>query len=207
MVDILMVRSIRYFIEDPTDMNFAYALLLDPEYGLLDGIVPHRQVPIYKAGKANVDPDTPDLASALSGPDRDSYHAAMLLEIEQLEKLECWDVVGRSELPPGANVLPRTWAFKLKRYPDGRARKHKACFCARGDLQIEGKDYTDKWAPIVSWLTVRMLLCLSISQGWKTRQVDFDNAFVQADIDLPELYVKCPTGFQSPDHHELSFFI
>jgi Reverse transcriptase (RNA-dependent DNA polymerase) len=169
------------------------ALLLDPEYGLLDGIVP---------GKANVDPDTPDLASALSGPDWDLYRAAILLEIEQLEKLECWDVMGQSELPSGANILPGTWAFKLKRYPDGRARKHKARFCARGDLQIEGKDYTDKWAPVVSWSTVRMLLCLSISQGWKTRQVDFDNAFVQADIDVPELYVKCPTGFQSPDHDE-----
>ena len=47
-----------------------------------------------------------------------------------------------------------------------------------------------------------MLLCLSISQGWKTRQVDFDNAFVQADIDLPEIYIKCPAGFRSPDHDD-----
>ena len=183
-------------------MNFAYALLLDPEFGLLDGAVPHRPMRIYKAGKVNVDPDTPDLATAMSGPDREKYRAAMKAEIEQLEGLNCWDVVARSELPSGANVLPGTWAFKLKRYPDGRARKHKARFCARGDLQIEGKDYTDKWAPVVSWSTVRMLLCLSISQGWKTRQVDFDNAFVQADIDLPEIYIKCPAGFRSPDHDD-----
>ena len=48
-----------------------------------------------------------------------------------------------------------------------------------------------------------MLLCLSISQGWKTRQVDFDNAFIQAAIDLPEVYdVRCPAGFDSPDHNE-----
>jgi Reverse transcriptase (RNA-dependent DNA polymerase) len=47
---------------------------------------------------------------------------------------------------------------------------------------------------------VRMMLCLSISHGWKTHQVDFDNAFVQATIDLPEVYVKCPAGFDSPDH-------
>jgi Reverse transcriptase (RNA-dependent DNA polymerase) len=47
-----------------------------------------------------------------------------------------------------------------------------------------------------------MLLCLSISQGWKTRQVDFDNTFVQAAIDLPELYIKCPAGFESPEHEE-----
>jgi Reverse transcriptase (RNA-dependent DNA polymerase) len=45
-----------------------------------------------------------------------------------------------------------------------------------------------------------MLLCLSISQGWKTCQVDFDNAFIQADIDLPEIYIKCPAGFELHDH-------
>jgi Reverse transcriptase (RNA-dependent DNA polymerase) len=197
---ILLSRSIRHYLQNPTDLNFAYALLLDHEYGLLDGAIPHRPVPIYKAGKANVDPDYPDLATALSGPDRHLFKEAMRAEIKQLEDLSCWDVIARSELPQDANVLPGTWAFRLKRYPDGHARKHKARFCARGDLQIEGKDYTDKFDPVVSWSTVRMLMCLSISQGWKTRQVDFDNAFVQAAIDLPEVYVKCPAGFESLDH-------
>ena len=37
------------FIQDPTDMNFTYALLLDPEFGLLDGAVPHCPLRIYKA--------------------------------------------------------------------------------------------------------------------------------------------------------------
>eukprot|EP00956_Cyclotella_meneghiniana_P011311 scaffold15927_cov76-Cyclotella_meneghiniana.AAC.1 len=31
-----------------------------------------------------------------------------------------------------------TWAFKCKRYPDGRVKKFKARFCARGDRQVEG---------------------------------------------------------------------
>jgi Reverse transcriptase (RNA-dependent DNA polymerase) len=199
---ILLSRSVRYFIEAPSDMNFAYALLLDPEYGVLDGVVPHLPIPIYKAGKSNVDPDTPDIGAAMSGPHREQYREAMKVEIDQLEALDCWDIVAKSQVPAHANVLPGTWAFKLKRYPDGRPRKFKARFCARGDLQIEGKDYTDKFAPVVSWSTVRMLLCLSISQGWKTRQIDFDNAFVQADIDLPEVYVKCPAGFDSGEHDE-----
>ena len=180
-----MSRSITYYIQEPTDMNFAYALLLDPEYGLLDGVMPHRPAPLYKAGKVTADPDTPDIGTALSGPDAHLFCDAMQVEIQQLEDLNCWDVVAKSDLPPGANILPGTWAFKLKRYPDGRAREHKARFCACSDLQIKGKDYTDKWAPVVSWSTVRMLLCLSISQGWKTRQVNFDNVFVQADINLP----------------------
>ena len=43
-------------------------------------------------------------------------------------------------------------------------------------------DYFEKWAPTVSWATVRMLLCLTLSQGWVTKQVDFSNAFVQATL-------------------------
>eukprot|EP00804_Cyclotella_cryptica_P006884 CCRYP_020802-RA/>CCRYP_020802-RA protein AED:0.48 eAED:0.48 QI:0/0/0/1/0/0/2/0/93 len=36
------------------------------------------------------------------------------------------------------HVLPSTWAFRLKRFPNGLAKKFKARFCIRGDRQIEG---------------------------------------------------------------------
>jgi len=39
----------------------------------------------------------------------------------------------RSQVPKGANTLPLTWAYKLKRYPDGRPRKFKVRLCVRGD--------------------------------------------------------------------------
>ena len=58
-------RSIRRFIGDPADMNYAYALLLDPEFGILDGMVPHH--PLYKTATSKVDPDTPDMATAMGG--------------------------------------------------------------------------------------------------------------------------------------------
>ena len=38
------------------------------------------------------------------------------------------------------NILPSTWAFRCKWYPDGSVRKLKARFCARGDKQGEGID-------------------------------------------------------------------
>ena len=81
------------------------------------------------------------------------------------------------------NVLPSTWAFKCKRYPDGMIRKLKARFCARGDKQIEGIDYFDTFAPVVNWTTVRLMLILSIILSLATRQVDYTAAFVHAPID------------------------
>lgn len=86
------------------------------------------------------------------------------------------------EKPKSVNVIPSTWAFNVKRYPDGRFIKFKAIFCVRRDFQQDGVDYTKPYSPVVSWSTVRTLLCLSMREGWKSRQVDFTNAFALADL-------------------------
>ena len=75
----------------------------------------------------------------------------MQVELHTLiKKFDCWDYVPN----PKKNVLPSTWAFKIKRYPDGQVKKFKACFCARGDRQKEGIDYFETWAPVAMWYTV-----------------------------------------------------
>ena len=96
---------------------------------------------------------------------------------------------------PSKHILQGTWAFKRKRFPDGRIRKLKARFCVRGDQQIEGVDFFESFAPVVQWSTVRLILILVLKFGLETRQVDFNNAFVQADC-KEEVYVECPQGFE-----------
>ena len=63
---------------------------------------------------------------------------------------------------------------------------------------MEGIDYYESYAPVASWTTIRMLLCLSVNQGWFTKQVDFSNAFVQAKL-TEEVYVSVPKGFASEE--------
>ena len=118
----------------------------------------------------------------------------MSKEIEELESHGTWTVIKKSSLPRGANLLPSTWAFKIKRHPDGRMRKHKARFCCRGDTQIAGVDFFESYAPVVAWSTVRMVMNIAIQQGWATRQVDFSNAFVQATLE-EEVYLEMPAMF------------
>ena len=112
------------------------------------------------------------------------------------------------------NILPGTWAFKIKQYPDGLVKKLKARFCARGDRQIEGVDFFDTFAPVVNWTTVRLLLILTAQLGLATKQVDYTAAFIHADIDLPPnfhemskeeqrrqgVHVEMPRGFAKPRH-------
>jgi hypothetical protein len=160
--------------------------------------------------KANAE-DTPTWEQAMNGPDQDGYMQACQKETDTLvEDKDAWDVVA---CEPWMNVLPSTWAFKCKRYPDGTINKLKSRFCVRGDKQVKGVDFCDMFTPVVNWTTVRlMLLILSIVLGLSTHQVNYTAAFVHAPIDkdpdwdslTPEeqehhgIFVEMPRGFSEP---------
>jgi hypothetical protein len=99
------------------------------------------------------------------------------------------------------SILPSTWAFKLKRYPDGTVKKYKARFCVRSDCQIEGVDFWETWAPVVQWSTVCTMMVLSTKLGLKSAQADITGAFVHADLGKDEhIYVRQPRGMsRGPD--------
>jgi Reverse transcriptase (RNA-dependent DNA polymerase) len=113
--------------------------------------------PMALAAKAS-DEDMPNWAQAMNGPNREGFWDACQTEFDTLKGMDTWDVVNRESW---MNVLPSTWAFKIKRFPNGLVKKLKARFCARGDKQIEGVDFFDTFAPVVSWTTVRLMLILS----------------------------------------------
>ena len=88
--------------------------------------------------------------------------------------------------------------FRAKRFPHGGLRKLKAWFCVRGDKHEAGVDYFKTYFPVVSWTTIWMMLALSTVLGLKTKQVDFSNAFAQAELHEDEdVYVQLPQDFDS----------
>ncbi len=74
--------------------------------------------------------DNPNWHQAMNGPFADEYWKAAEKEIITLEGMGAWDVV---EHENHMNV----WAFKCKRFPNDTVKKFNACFCARGDQQLE----------------------------------------------------------------------
>ncbi len=110
-----------------------------------------------KAKAAASKEDNPNWHDATTGDFADEYWEAMRVEIKTLESMGAWEVVEREE---DMNVIRSTWAFKCKRYPDGLIKKFKARFCARGDMQLEGIDFFETYAPVVQWTTVRLMLIL-----------------------------------------------
>jgi hypothetical protein len=114
----------------------------------------------------------------------------MRIELHTLvNKFDCWDYVPN----PGKNVLPSTWAFKIKHYPGGHVKKFKARFCARGDRQIVGVNYFETWAPVVMWSTVCIVMALAATLNLISVQCDITGAFIHVCVPATEtIYVHQP---------------
>jgi hypothetical protein len=140
----------------PTQHSKMIALLqlaTDPFTNEIDGVL-HPCLLSSKASQA----DNPTYADPMNDPHRDGFYEGLVKKLKTLTDMECWEVVKRV---PGSNVLPSTWAFKLKRFPDGSLSKYKERFCTEGHRQVEGVDFFDTFAPVVNWTTFRLLLFLS----------------------------------------------
>jgi Reverse transcriptase (RNA-dependent DNA polymerase) len=117
-------------------------------------------------------------------------------EVTSLEKQNTWDIVPKLEaFNAGKMILPGTWAFCCKCTTDGEIKKHKACYCVRGDLQ---KDVFETFGPVVQWTTVQILMVYALIYGLCTECIDFSNAFVQAELKDP-VYIHLPRGSDAPD--------
>jgi hypothetical protein len=164
--------------------------LASPTNFLVDHIQPHALA--IKSSHGN-DEDNPTYDQAMSGEHAADYYKAAELEPETLQRdLDCWELVRRTD---DMNVLPSTWAFKCKRYPDGRVKKFKARFCARGDRQLEGVDFFETWSPVVQWPTVRLMMFISSILNLKSAQADITAAFVHAEL-KDDVYIHQPRGFK-----------
>ena len=107
--------------------------------------------------------------------------------------MSAWKVVDRED---DMNVIGSAWDFKLKRYPDCLIKKFKARFCARGEMQLEGIDFFETYAPVVQCKTVLLMLIIEVFLGLKSKQGDATTTFIHADLGKDEkVFVEIPQGF------------
>ena len=108
--------------------------------------------------------------------------------------MKAWEVVDQED---DMNVIRSTWAFKLKRNPDGLIKKFKARFCAWGDMQLEGIDFFETYAPVVQWTTIRLMIILEVLLGLKSKQDDLTAAFLHANLGKDKkVFIDMPRGFE-----------
>lgn len=139
---------------------------------------------------------------AMKQPDAKEFIQAMQKEVDDHENRGHWEYVKKSDMKEGAEVINAVWSFKRKRFPDGKINKHKARLCAHGGMQTWGKSYWETYAPVVDWISIRIILVVALMYDMPMKSMDFVLAFPQAELDSSTpIYVKPPLGMDlHPDY-------
>jgi len=99
-------------------------------------------------------------------------------------------------VPKNTRILDSVWDMRRKRkIGTGEISKYKARLNAHGGQQVFGINYWETYAPVVMWMTIRLIITLAKVKGWYSRQLDFVLAYPQAEIE-GDIYMKLPKGFK-----------
>ena len=128
--------------------------------------------------------DHPDVES------REKWREAIRKEFRDMLKRGVWRHVNRKDIPSGRRLIGCKWVFKIKRNGIFRAR-----LVALGYSQIPGVDFTDNFAPVVNDVTYRVILTRMLIEGWKSRIVDVETAFLYGDLE-EEIYMETAEGYK-----------
>lgn len=119
----------------------------------------------------------------------------MEAELASIEKNKTWELV---DLPKNRKAISLKWVFKMKKDPSGKIIKHKARIVAKGYVQKHGIDYEEVFAPVARIETVRLILALTGTNGWKVHHLDVKSAFLNGNLE-EEVYVLQPQGYEKKE--------
>ncbi|CDF77556.1 Retrovirus-related Gag-Pol polyprotein [Chondrus crispus] len=130
---------------------------------------------------------------ATHGPRAAFWQTGIDKELASQTKNQTWKLVPRSE---ASNILTSRWVFNVKQLPDANGNiveSAKARLVARGFQQVQGLDYTETYAPVIKFTTIRLLLALVAHYDLELHQMDAVTAFLNGDLD-EDIYMEQPEG-------------
>ncbi|CAI7812395.1 unnamed protein product [Closterium sp. NIES-54] len=117
--------------------------------------------------------------------------AAMEEEIRSLINMGTWELVER---PPGVNIMKNRWVLTTKYHVDDTVEREKARLVVKGFTQVYDADYAETFAPVGSYVTLRIFLSIAVVLNLNLMQLDMKNAFLQSKLDRV-LYMSQPDYF------------
>ena len=119
----------------------------------------------------NSDPGTPKIREALDGPQRQWWTPAVIAEINNFLKRGAWRFVDKSMvMQEGRKIIPCIWVLKVKDEIDG-TKRFKARLVSCGYVQIPGVDYTEKFSPVATDTSLKILIGIDCSMRMMTGSV------------------------------------
>ena len=120
----------------------------------------------------------------------------MNTEFASLMKNDTWELVPR---PADTNVVGCKWVYKVKRGANGEIERFKSRLVAQGFSQTEGVDFTEVYAPVARFPTIRTLLAFANTHDLDVHHMDVTTAYLNGELDC-EVFMEQPEGYIDADH-------
>ena len=130
---------------------------------------------------------------ATRGPHRAQWEQAMQEELDSITANSTYEIV---PLPAGRRAIGCKWVYKIKRRADGSIDRYKARLVAKGYSQLYGIDFTETFAPVVRFSSLRAILALAAAADYEIHQMDVKTAFLNGDLD-EDIYMQQPDGHRA----------
>ena len=105
------------------------------------------------------------------------------------------------ELPKGRKAVACCWVYRIKTNTDGSIERYKAWSVAKGFSQKPHLDYTETFAPVAKFASLRTVLAIAAAEDMEVHSMDI-SAFLNGDLD-EEIYVAQPEGFAAQGQEHL----
>ena len=139
------------------------------------------------------------LHDALCRDDAPLWQEAAQAEYNALLEHGVWDL---AECPADRKPIGCGWVFRIKYKADGTVEHYKAHLVAKGFAQKPHLDYTETFAPVVKFASLRTIIAVAAMEDLELDSMDISSAFLNGDLD-EEIYMSQPEGFAVPGKEHL----
>ncbi len=127
---------------------------------------------------------------------KDNFQESMAKEVTDQFNNGNFTVIPKSEVPKGQTIQAdekKAWfeGCWINQEVQGQIEHWRLTNEKRWTLR-------QKYAPVVSWNSLRMLLTMTVARGWHTKQMNFVWVFAQGSVEKI-LYMKISAGMELMD--------
>ena len=119
-------------------------------------------------------PDPTSTRDALTGdPDKvQRWRASREREFASLRAKGVYVEVNAADVPPGSTMLRLHEIHKYKTDKHGNQTEKSRAVCL-GNRQVAGRDFSETFAPVTKFTTIRMICSIAAAKGWEAHPSPF----------------------------------
>ncbi|KAJ3661597.1 hypothetical protein Zmor_005987 [Zophobas morio] len=132
------------------------------------------------------------MKKALSGPDADEWRRAIVAELTSIIKNDTFALVER---PQRDKVVGSRIVLRNKYKSDGTFERRKARLVAQGFSQQPGIHFTETFAPVARFSSIRLMASLAARHDMAIKQFDVETAYLNGELN-EEVFMEPPKELQ-----------